>query len=445
MTQPRLLVICPSAYTLGGLATWLDYFLPGVRQYGFDVTLGLVSGPRYHNPDEYLWVHPFEDVEEIKCGGATQYSRTAAVRRAVQRVKPDIVLTVNIPDALKATALERQAGRNVRAVMTCHGIQEDLFNDMSAMHDEIDAVVCTNRLACELAVRMGKIPSERVYHCAYGVHSPNLVRSSPRASSFTIGFSGRLEQPQKRIFDLVDVAEILRESKVDFKMLIAGSGPQELDFKGLIRQRNLESAIKFLGCLDASEMNERLYSASDVLLVTSSWETGPIVIWEAMAAGTPVVSSRYIGSGLESLLWNEQNCLMFDVGDVQSAARQLLVILENLEIGNRLREAGLRAVEENLSVEASLQTWNRVLREVLSKDPICGPVRPVKVDRGRLTRAFGPRAASFIRRALKGLPPDTGPGGEWPHTLAASSMPEAEFLRLAAELDRRPASLRGEG
>ena len=44
-----------------------------------------------------------------------------------------------------------------------------------------------------------------------------------------------------------------------------------------------------------------------------------MVVWEALAHGTVVVSTRYIGSGQERALRHRENCLLFDIGEVKEA------------------------------------------------------------------------------------------------------------------------------
>jgi glycosyltransferase involved in cell wall biosynthesis len=288
----RILVVAPSAYTLGGLATWLDYLLPGLTEKQWDVTLGLVSGLRHHQPRQYLAVHPFGKTVTIHSDSGTTPGRISAVRRAIRSVQPDIVLTVNIPHALKAAALERSEGRNVRAVMTCHGIQEDLFADMRLLASDLDAVVCTNRLACELADKLGHVSPDRIFHCPYGTQVPRALRPPVVNQKLTIGYAGRLEQPQKRIHDLVSIAAELRNQNRDVRFIVAGSGPEEAALKELLHRQQLTDQFTFLGFVSPSQLKDRLYKRIDALLLTSCWETGPIVIWEAMAAGTPIVTSE---------------------------------------------------------------------------------------------------------------------------------------------------------
>ena len=437
MIGKNILVVAPSAYTLGGLATWLDYLLPGLKDLGWNVTLGLVSGPRHHDPVKYLTLHPFEQVETIHCGCSTPAGRVAAVRRAIQKISPGIVLSVNIPDALKAAALERIAGRDVRAVMTCHGIQEDLFNDMRALQADIDAVVCTNRLACRLAHDFAGIDADRIFHCAYGTAVPTELPKAPQNEVLTIGYSGRLEQPQKRIHDLIEIGRRLRDARQAFRFVLAGDGPEKGEFLRRVQEHQLDANFELLGFVPSHELNERLYRVSDVLIVPSSWETGPIVIWEAMAAGTLVLSSRYVGSGLESRLWHDQNCLMFDVGDINGAIEQLIRLIAVDGLSERLRREAFENVTHQLSCEVSCRTWHTILTRISFLSPKTDSINPPASTPSRLSKILGERGAAYVRKQLQRMPPDSGPGGEWPHTMTGARMTESEFLERAAKLDCR--------
>lgn len=436
MAVGSILFVAPSAYTLSGLATWLDYLMPGLAEIGWKVTLGLVTGPRHHRAGPYLAAHPYEDVVLISNSCSTTRGRVNAVRKAIKKVRPDIVLTVNIPDAIKATGLERMNGRDVRAVMSCHGIQEDLFNDMLALRVDLDAVVCTNQLACELSKALGGLAEEQVFHCACGTYVPPALASRSRKSPFTIGYCGRLEQFQKRIHDLVPIALALKNQGREFSMLIAGTGHEEASLRAAIQHDSLESCFKFLGCLDPQVLAKRLYEASDALLVTSSWETGPLVIWESMGLGTPVVSSRYVGSGREALLHHGENCLMFEVGDTSGAATELGMLQDSNELWGRIRKNGYETAKSKLTSEISVRNWDAILGGVLSKSLRRVPVVPCPSPSGRLNRVLGPQLAQFVRTLLNRRPPDGGPGGEWPHTMVGSKLSDDAFLHVAGGLDR---------
>ena len=96
-----ILFIAPSAYPLGGVATWLDYLLPGLRAQGWNATLGLAEG-RFHDVDVYLTVHPDDQVVRIPHRTGTQEGRVRQLIRTICAVRPDIVVAVNIADVAPA-------------------------------------------------------------------------------------------------------------------------------------------------------------------------------------------------------------------------------------------------------------------------------------------------------------------------------------------------------
>ena len=433
----RILFVAPSAYTLGGLATWLDYLVPGLRQKGWDAYLGLVQGPRHHKPSEYLRVHPDPQWVAVRCDTGTSQGRRDAVKRAVRKVKPDMVVSVNIPDSLVAVAELRAMGASdARAVMACHGIQRDLFDDMRLLRNFMDAVVCVNRLACRLAETLGSLDTARVLYAECGTEWPSKLDPPNERSRFTLAYVGRLEQDQKRIFDLVTILKHLHEMKVSCDVIVAGNGPEDNAFRQSLQSLPATGAVRLLGHVASQDMPAQVYQAADAIIVTSSWETGPIVIWEAMARRVAVVSSRYLGSGLQGIQQDEENCLLFDVGDAAGAARQIARLSADPSLLARLRQRGRDTIRERLTTDLSVEQWDRAFRQALeiTPTPLGKPnLRPVAS--GRLDRLLGPALAERLRAAIGRRGPDTGSSGEWPHTLTGTDNAAAEFWRLAELLD----------
>ncbi|MBX3441651.1 MAG: glycosyltransferase family 4 protein [Planctomyces sp.] len=437
-SSPKALFVAPSGYPLGGVATWLDYLIPGLRRHGWDATLGLVSGPRHHDARTYLDQHPCETAVVIGCETGTRRGRIAAVSATLQRLRPDVVVSANIPDALLAVeSVRRRGGPAARGVMSCHGIEPDLYDDMALMRDALDAVICTNRLASELAVRLGGLDPERSLYACYGTDLPADVPIRAAGTPLTLAFVGRIEQPQKRVLDLTPLAAALRSQAVSFRIQVAGAGPLAGELKREAQAADVLGTIDFLGRLGPGELVDRVYRRADALLLTSSWETGPIVIWEAMAHGCAVITSDYVGNRREGALRHEENCLMFPVGDMKAAAEQARRLATEPGLRERLVRAGRELVEERYSVEASIEQWSRVLTSIVDRPARrCGTLPLDDGPRGRLDRWLGPGAAGRVRRLMGRRPPDAGPGGEWPHSLSKPAVSKDDFLAMAAEADR---------
>lgn len=124
---------------------------------------------------------------------------------------------------------------------------------------------------------------------------------------FIVGFVGRLS-PEKNIPIILHCAKMLP----NIAFVIVGDGPQR---QPLEQMANGLKNVYFVG--PRSDV-EKFYAAFDLLILPSSMEGMPLVILEAMAAGTPIIASD-VGSILEvvfdgitgSLVWNPGNPNLF--------------------------------------------------------------------------------------------------------------------------------------
>jgi glycosyltransferase involved in cell wall biosynthesis len=316
--------------------------------------------------------------------------------------------------------------------MTVHGIEPELYADAFRFREVMDGAVATNRLACRLLEEIGGIETERVFYAPYGVETQaSGARPRGGGSPLRIGYSGRLEQSQKRVGDLPLVSRALEAMHVRHAWAIAGDGPGADPLR-----RDMPDETTFLGPVAAGAIATLLYARIDALVVPSAWETGPLVAWEAMAAGVPVVASRYLGSGLEGALRHEENALLFDPGDAEAAARQLARIAREPGLAERLAAGGKELQRQRYSRERSVEAWERAIEAVLALPPL-PPAAPPSVPpaTGRLERWVGAGRAETIRRLLGWTGPDAGSGGEWPHAYGPG-LGRSEFFRRAGELDR---------
>jgi glycosyltransferase involved in cell wall biosynthesis len=436
MATTALLFVAPSAYPLGGVATWLEYLLPGLAQQGWQPVLGLVHG-KWHDAAAYRRAYPALETVVIPNPTGSHEGRLLALTQAFGRLAPAAVIGVNIPDSYAAVARMRlRAQAAPRALMTIHGIQPDLYEDLGRFRAVLDGVACTNRLACRLAEVNGMEPG-RIHYAPYGVPLPPALEFNARedASPLRIAFVGRLEQWQKRVMDLPKIAAALAQQGVPFELLIAGAGPQEPQLRAALAQYSADGRVRFLGSLSSAQLSKEVYGQAHVLLLTSLWETGPLVIWEAMSHGLAIATSRYVGSVLEDGLHDDDNCLTFPVGDAALAADCLARLLDDA-VRRRLAARALDLLESRYSRPRSIEAWSRCIEAVLSSPPRAAVAEPLPVQpAGRLDRSFGTGWGERLRRAAGISFAHGEPGGEWPHSYGRTPVDSAPFWQQAASLD----------
>ena len=428
-TPPKILIIAPSAYPLGGVAVWLDYLVKGLEELGWDVKVGLLSGT-LHRPESYLEKHPFRQVIQIRSKSQSRRGRVLALISTIRKSSPDIVLSVYCPDTIMSCAQIKKNGHlEFRHVIAVHGLYSDTFEDLKNGCSAIDAVISTNRLGRQLAIKRGHIEPQRAFYAPCGVTlHPRRQISTDKRPLIRIGYIGRLEQNYKHIFDLPRILSILSEKHIRFDFTLAGGGP---DKKDLITKLE-DSGIPFtdMGVIANEDTGVQFFGNIDVLLMTSLCETGPVVIWEAWSYGVAVVSSQYLGSGLEQALFDEFNALLFPVGDVHTAADQLCRLSEHDDLLKTLIENGYNTLNSRYSSDASATQWELCLKRILQCDSKkYSELFDVHIqDTGKL-QVLGPFLSEWLRRILpKKKVKD--PGDEWPHSYSANRFDEDYWQEL---------------
>ena len=422
-------MFAPSAYPLGGVAVWASYLLPGLRARGWAPTLALTKG-RYHDPEAYLRVHPFSPVLAVPCGTGTQAARVRHAAEAIRAAEPNIVAAVYLPDVVLAVQrLRREAAFHGKLVWIEHGVDRQSFIDARSLAGALDGFVAANQLGRRLACGFAGLAQARVFHAPCGV-AASVEAPRPReaeSAKLTLLFAGRLENQQKRVQDLPRLADELARREIAFRLVIAGTGPDEASLRRRFAQSPHE--VVFLGFVPPKTLAGEAMRQVDALIVLSDWETGPLVAFEAMAAGVAVICSRFVGSQAEAAFVDGKTCLMFPVGDMAAAAERIAQ-LRDAALRARLIEAGRALVAVRLSREVSVARWDEVLNEILRLPALSDERGPERLaPGGRIERWFGPRAGERISSALGRGFRHGAPGGEWPHILARSEAEQANYQR----------------
>lgn len=101
---------------------------------------------------------------------------------------------------------------------------------------------------------------------------------------------------EKNIDFLVRCFARVRIAEPAAVLLIAGEGPAERSLRQLASELGLADGLRFVGYLDHDRTLLDAYAAADVFIFASRTETQGLVLLEAMAQGTPIVSTAVLGT-----------------------------------------------------------------------------------------------------------------------------------------------------
>ncbi|PMR74331.1 glycosyltransferase [Billgrantia endophytica] len=122
-------------------------------------------------------------------------------------------------------------------------------------------------------------------------------------------FVGRLAF-EKNIAFLIDLLPRVLAEHPDTRLIVTGEGPARAELARRARQIGMEYAVRFLGYLDRHGQLQAAYRAADAFVFASRTETQGLVLLEAMALGTPVVSTAMMGT--RDVLVDGEGCLIAD-------------------------------------------------------------------------------------------------------------------------------------
>lgn len=164
-------------------------------------------------------------------------------------------------------------------------------------------------------------------------------------------YLGRL-QARKNLMRLVNAYAHTRKAGFSHKLVLAGK--QDTLFQPVlarIRELRLENDILLPGYVAAADV-PAFYNAAEVFAYPSVYEGFGLPIMEAMACGTPVITSR--GSSLDEVAGDA--AVLVDPLDELSIAQGLQRVLSDSELRKTLGQAGLKRSRQFSFENAARQT-----------------------------------------------------------------------------------------
>ena len=145
--------------------------------------------------------------------------------------------------------------------------------------------------------------------------------SLPETTKYVL-FAGRLH-PQKDPLLLAKTIAALQDPQVH--LLVAGDGELAPDLKAEILRLNLSAQVTMLGAVNSANL-VGLYQIANALILTSEFEGLPLVVLEALACGTPIVTTR---CGETPKFLTHQSGMISDDRTPEAIARALNQVISN--------------------------------------------------------------------------------------------------------------------
>lgn len=172
-------------------------------------------------------------------------------------------------------------------------------------------------------------------------------------------FVGRMVE-NKGLDKIVDALAALRAKGEPRTALFVGKGPMLEATRARAKKQNLGDAARFIEWVESPTDLAQIYRRSRLAVCASSCEGGPRVTVEAMACGTPVVSTKV---GVMGELLANGKCGRLADFTAPGLARAIGEVLEDESARRRMGEAA-RTVASRYEYAATIRTYADGLKRV---------------------------------------------------------------------------------
>ncbi len=174
---------------------------------------------------------------------------------------------------------------------------------------------------------------------------------------------------EKNIDFLLRMFRLVLKKQPDTLFMLAGEGPALGHLQKLAKQLGIQDSMRFFGYMDRNTELLDCYAAADVFVFASRTETQGLVLLEAMALGTPVVSTAVLGT--KDVLQDQHGALIAE-DDLGNFSDRVLQVLGNPVLRQHLSDSG-RLYVQNWSAREMAQRQLGFYQEVLSRHaPLAG-------------------------------------------------------------------------
>ncbi|MCD9544488.1 glycosyltransferase [Photobacterium carnosum] len=318
-------------------------------------------------------VTPKNENIKLVCLGVSHYSDFLSayfkLTKLVKEFKPDIIHSHMIHANL-LSRLVRLTTKVPRLVCTAHSINEGGRLRMFAYRITDNLADISTNVSQEAAnkfIQLGAVPAKKMRTVLNGIDTNTFMFSTEKRIKYRKRFGlndkdklivavGSLNLP-KDYPNLLNAVSIIVANNLNVKVKIVGDGPLKDKLLQLVDELNLTDVVEFIGI---NRDIPGIMSASDLFVLSSSFEGFGLVVAEAMSCERPVVATDC--GGVKEVVGNVGKLVAPENSD--DLAKGIIEVLskpeqELLRLGKQGRQRILDEYSLDFVVEQYMNLYNR--------------------------------------------------------------------------------------
>jgi glycosyltransferase involved in cell wall biosynthesis len=345
-----------------------QHALSGIGRYGIELTQRLKKQDliedwykpyKTDHPDSYLHEQPWiKPIPYRSFRNLHNYVLPLYVSRAINWNKYDLVHSHWFLSGLASSVF----GGKVKQIITMHDVSllhipewnktttEYYRWSLERFKKKKTPIIVVSESARRDTLRFAKYPEELVHVVYNGIDHEQFnteISVNGNRSKFRVIYSGGLGR-RKNLKLLLDAFAEFKKYVQDSELLIAGAHPDRTPWPQYVIDQNIKD-VRFTGFIPEDDV-ANFYRDADLMVFTSDYEGFGLAPLEAMACGTPVISTK--GGSLSEVLGEAAILSESTASEIADKMKQVAL---NPKLQSHMSSAGLNWVKR--------YSWDRTAKE----------------------------------------------------------------------------------
>jgi glycosyltransferase involved in cell wall biosynthesis len=222
------------------------------------------------------------------------------IRKIIRKVIPDIILGVDVNCNIHIGLNKLIFKERYRTIFTTHSDLDGNLDQRSTkflkailkkiirfFYSRSDSLICVSAKLTS-SLQSGFRVNKKIRTIFNGLDIDHNYKETANKESIIILTVARLDK-QKDCQTLLKAFELINNEMPNLYLWIVGDGPLKEELMNLVKEKNLDANVKFLGW--QKELRE-IFRKSSVFILSSNREGFPYALIEAMSYGLPVVCTN---------------------------------------------------------------------------------------------------------------------------------------------------------
>jgi glycosyltransferase involved in cell wall biosynthesis len=359
-TQKKRVVFTIPNWKISGVNTIIERLIMALNERGFDAYLLFTTNFSAKLEAELMPKVPYQFL-------SIKQHEPKSIWKKLQSHLEDQAPCVFFPNHdYLASALSPALSNDIGIVGVLHSDDTEHYEHGYRLGMYWNRIVCVSKQIEEQMNQYNPVFEKKSSVIYSGVDIDEQLKLPEKNEKFSIIYTGRLVQYQKRILDFIKIIEKFDQKGIPFVFTFIGEGSEGWELRKGLKSYIEAGKVRMLGRQSIEVIFEEL-KKHHVFALFSDFEGLPISLIEAMGHYcVPLVTE--IESGIQEILVQDENAKLSPIGDVEKFVDTLVDLASDQEAWERLAINSFKTLsEKGLFASKMVENYAQLITEVFEE------------------------------------------------------------------------------